>query len=804
VKERHRDKSRQTLKNEDKHKHTDPVYLYTMEVNQNPYLRRKGVGVSLKRPRDANSIVVESSIDGSNYNNDPSSYPSRTSGTDPFSLQKSSIPQRTAASLSTTTTTLRTMDGTTSTSSTPTINSTTMTTNTSVTISSTTGDTTSWKSSSGVDQGMEKLLLPVPPPLPSRPRIHNPYLKKSSTTPGTTMHPPPTPPPTHTRNHHHQQYRPTPNPLTPPQESSTLPGRLQKHYHNPNGNGDDKNSTKATSTKSTTLDPPPTTTSLPRHLRSSTNDDRTDGPTTPISAVPLHHATIPNDHPTMTGTLAATTRVPTTTTMTTTHPPTANNGRHETVKTPSTLHEGQHKKLLGPQPLPPPTPEALSPPQPQRPELPGESLLPPELVYDPAILLQPIKDEYRNQLSFHAHLNEPLRNGWTLFGHQKRAIAKGLMKRRLILALDMGLGKTLIGCAWAKAFQSTYPCLKVIIICPTTLVSEWKRTAETATGLKVESSTGHSKVQPSGSGPKKKKAKVTSTTTASTSTRAVFNDDNDEEASDTSLTDVCVTTWQKIPTSIDSRIQHYVVIFDEAHMMQSMEANRTQAALALVNQKDRRCVGTLLLTGTPMKNGKPSNLFPLLKAVQHPLGAHQRAFEKHFCEGRMIQRSFGGGGGAIPTWVANGQANLKQLHRLIEPKLLYMTKDEYLTSLPPMSQETRKVPVSASFQKQYMEKIKILANLKEAMKTNANLSSESLLGAMSEVRLVCALAKIHATTQIAREILEAEPSIVIFTTYQTCVQQMAKNLTDCGYLVAAITGQTSPKERQTLVDGFQV
>lgn len=396
----------------------------------------------------------------------------------------------------------------------------------------------------------------------------------------------------------------------------------------------------------------------------------------------------------------------------------------------------------------------------QRPEIPGEALLPDELLYNPNSLLQPIKDEYRSKLSRNARLNETLLNGWTLFGHQKRAILKGLMKRRLILALDMGLGKTLIGCVWARAFKASYENLKIYAICPATLVAEWRRTAENATGLIVEPEA-----------------------------KGKFKPPKDS-------LDMTVATWQKIPSCVDKRIEHYVVVFDEAHMMQSMESNRTQAALTFVN--DKRCVGVLLLTGTPMKNGKPANLFPLLKAVQHPLGRRQRPFEAHFCQGML--RPFGRGSG----WVASGQANLKQLHRMIEPKLLYMTKDEYLKELPPMTQETRQVPVSAVFQKQYNEKIRALASLKEAMKTNESLSSERLLGALSDVRIVCAIAKINATAEIANEVLETEPSIVIFATYQKCVTQMAKHLKDCGHQVAFITGQTNPKERQKLVDGFQV
>ena len=60
--------------------------------------------------------------------------------------------------------------------------------------------------------------------------------------------------------------------------------------------------------------------------------------------------------------------------------------------------------------------------------------------------------------------------------------------RRLILAFDMGLGKTIIGCVWAKAFQKVFPGLRVFVIAPVTLHEDWRRTATEATGLNVESS----------------------------------------------------------------------------------------------------------------------------------------------------------------------------------------------------------------------------------------------------------------------------------------------------------------------------
>jgi hypothetical protein len=42
-------------------------------------------------------------------------------------------------------------------------------------------------------------------------------------------------------------------------------------------------------------------------------------------------------------------------------------------------------------------------------------------------------------------LEAPIANGWKLFKHQKEAILKCLELNRIILAYDMGLGKTLIG-----------------------------------------------------------------------------------------------------------------------------------------------------------------------------------------------------------------------------------------------------------------------------------------------------------------------------------------------------------------------
>lgn len=214
--------------------------------------------------------------------------------------------------------------------------------------------------------------------------------------------------------------------------------------------------------------------------------------------------------------------------------------------------------------------------------------LPEELAYS-ADVVKPIQDEFRMSLIKNAKLQEPLKNGWTLYPHQRKAIIRSLTMRRMILALDMGLGKTIIGAVWAKAFQRTFANLKVFVICPVSLQEEWKRTAEDKAGLAVEQET----CTAAASKGKNKKAKPK----LSRKTRQAERDGDEEEhlgadgddEGDDLIPDgfgVKISSWSKIPTMVESNVEHFVVVCDEAHSMQSIQAARTKDVLTLTD--DRR------------------------------------------------------------------------------------------------------------------------------------------------------------------------------------------------------------------------
>ena len=94
-----------------------------------------------------------------------------------------------------------------------------------------------------------------------------------------------------------------------------------------------------------------------------------------------------------------------------------------------------------------------------------------------------------------------------------------------------------------------------------------------------------------------------------------------------------------------------VLIADEAHYAQNAHTRRSLALLRLARHPRLRAIW--LLTGTPMKNGRPAQLLPLLAAIDHPLARDQLAFEELFCQGHWRQQ-----GGRL-RWQADGASRLE-------------------------------------------------------------------------------------------------------------------------------------------------
>lgn len=294
-----------------------------------------------------------------------------------------------------------------------------------------------------------------------------------------------------------------------------------------------------------------------------------------------------------------------------------------------------------------------------------------------------------------------------------------------------------------------------------------------------------------------------------------INWQREAEAADVMLDELI--SWAKIPEPPE---MDYTLIADECHLAQNLEAQRTQAFLKLCEQAH----AVFPLTGTPMRNAKPINLFPLLVAIRHPLAANRRRYEERYCAGyyRKVGRK-------NYVFDASGSSHLDELHQLIKDQVLYKKKEECL-DLPPKTRIMRTAEVAGATAKTYEKtldhlrkeherrmKAKLEERIQELLtelgeehpeRVNREAIAQELsqdehnavaLVEMALLRHAGSLAKAESAVELAQEVLDEDGSVVLFTIYRDTADQIAQKLA-CDVL----NGDTPQKERQHMIDQFQV
>lgn len=216
----------------------------------------------------------------------------------------------------------------------------------------------------------------------------------------------------------------------------------------------------------------------------------------------------------------------------------------------------------------------------------------------------------------------------TLYQHQKDAIYSLIDWESGILAHDPGLGKSLVASMIAKAYMKSEDC-RVIVVGPKTLRANWVREA------------GWCEVP------------------------------------------IEYFTHDSIPADIPGK---YILIVDECHSFQNRQAKRSKKFLALAWKAE----AVIAATGTPSKNGRPSNIYPLLLACKHPLVYAEMSdgtpaedqikklrlnFEKRYCAATSTEYS---------EWDVTGAAFLEELHRKIvdSPRGVLRKRKDQCLDLP--------------------------------------------------------------------------------------------------------------------------
>ena len=375
-------------------------------------------------------------------------------------------------------------------------------------------------------------------------------------------------------------------------------------------------------------------------------------------------------------------------------------------------------------------------------------------------------DQTKGKLHAAIDVNAPLPNGRTLYGHQKEGVNFMLNTHKLILGDDMGLGKTLqallVAKAWKQAFD--YPAF---VICPAGLKDNWlKEVAMVQTPIEVYS-------------------------------------------------------WAKMPQVPD---RPFVLICDEAHYAQNAKSARGKNFLALSTSEN--CKALIAATGTPMKNGRPVNMWPLLRAVGADFAMDKKGYERRYCAAGPTRFS---------QWNTSGAAHLDELHEKCKPFMLRRLKKDCL-DLPgkvrtmraaELSGEAQEIYDSAfnAMREDYLNRLKIADENKKVITArylaaeidadeyrellDKELSSEGeQLVMLTHLRRAMSIAKVETALEVAGDVLEEGRSIVIFTDFVESAQQIAKALQSYG--VELLTGDVTGKDaeagvskRQAMVDRFQ-
>jgi len=243
-------------------------------------------------------------------------------------------------------------------------------------------------------------------------------------------------------------------------------------------------------------------------------------------------------------------------------------------------------------------------------------------------------------------------------------------------------------------------------------------------------------------------------------------------------------SWAKFPDKFYT--SRFVLIGDECHFIQTLRSLRSKRFLALAALAEY----VWCVTGTPMKNGRPANLFPLLKAIGHPLSKQRSWFEIRYC-GAAMKPIRVKGGAERKVWDNSGARNVDELAVKIAPVMLRRTKLECL-DLPEKTRILRQIDITAEMQREYDEVIRKFADQHPD-------TAQLAMVALGAARQAASKAKIPLAIELAEEVLSQRQSVVLFTEYKATALALSTAL-GCELITGDVDALT---ERPAIVGRFQ-
>lgn len=240
--------------------------------------------------------------------------------------------------------------------------------------------------------------------------------------------------------------------------------------------------------------------------------------------------------------------------------------------------------------------------------------------------------------------------GMTMYEHQKTAVKFMLSRKKCILADDMGLGKTLSICT----FMVEGGFKKILIICPASLKSNWKRELKTYVNEdEIGIVNGSDWVE-------NKKCTIINYDIINrfyTIPTVEIIEDNVVKKVKSRNNEVKNEARSKSKLLLEN---FDLIIIDEAHKLSNNTSHRYEVIDDFIKKSNIQNI--VLMTGTPITN-RPMNFYHLLSLIDHDLTSNWEDYVKQYCDGKQItpKAPRKNGKPSKPIWITSGASNLDEL-----------------------------------------------------------------------------------------------------------------------------------------------
>ena len=353
------------------------------------------------------------------------------------------------------------------------------------------------------------------------------------------------------------------------------------------------------------------------------------------------------------------------------------------------------------------------------------------------------------------------------YEHQEESIKFLLSREGSILALDMGLGKTM--CAIIAALETGVD--KILVVCPSSLKINWER--------EINYFCDYTSII---SGKKWEPNKFTIINYDILKNFHTVPKGKKKKSDDIEI---------RFKTDIKDH-QFDLVIIDEAHFLKNPKSIRGKIMTDLCVSHGIEKVW--LLTGTPIAN-RPMDFYNLLKLIKAPIADNWVYYARRYCDGKKFYKTKPNGR-KQQIWLTGGASNLGELAQKTKNVILRRKKEDVLD----MPAKTI-IPVLHDLSKsEWVEHDSLWDDYIEMKREKGESTClQKDLVELILLRKFIAMTAIPKSIELAESAIEQEQKVVIFTNFTDELLELHEYF---GISSVIHYGQMTDKEKQHSIDQF--